>query len=97
MSDKKFFSISGLGVAQHTPETKEIWQSWGNYDCSKSDMGRKAMLRYASDMGFEWGEEGGDDLDLGVVKEAFNYLLKKFPPITGTKSHILRTAIIDYS
>jgi hypothetical protein len=92
MSDKEFFSISGVAVAAHTPETKKIWQSWP--DC-KSDKGRKAILAYAQDLGFEYAETEIEEI--GAVKEAFNFLLSQFPNVSGIKSFILRQAIINYS
>jgi hypothetical protein len=92
MSDNKFFSISGLGVAAHTPETKKIWCSWEN---NKSDYGRVAVLNYAKDLGFEY--DMSNEATLGIVEEAFRYLLSQFPDISGVKSFILRQAIIHYS
>lgn len=93
MSDNEFFSISGLAVAAHTPETKKIWQSWP--DC-KSTRGRKAILAYAQDLGFKHLGDGGEH-EIKIVQEAFDYLLSQFPNVSGIKSFILRNAIIYYS
>lgn len=92
MERKKFFSIDGLTTVVHTPETEKIWQSW---DGCKSDKGRKAVLNYAIAMGFETVEV--NECKLEIVKEAFDYLVAQFPDISGVKSFVLRTAIINYS
>lgn len=93
MSNERFFSISGIGVAQHTPETHKKWLSLPN-DRPKSDYGKQAILKFAKNQGFEYT---GENINSGVIEEAFNFLLNQFPKMTGIKSYIIRQAIIHYS
>jgi hypothetical protein len=92
MRKNKFFTISGVACAAHTPETQKIWDSWSH---NKSDYGRIAIMEYAKDLGFKYD---GEEDTLNEVKEAFHFLLNEVGSnISGVKSFVLREAIIKYS
>ena len=89
MDEEKFFNVSGLGVAAHTPETRKIWRSLPS-DRPKSDYGKLAVLKFAKSEGFNGETEKAED--------AFSYLLRiPLPNKGGKKSYILRHAIINFS
>lgn len=95
MSEKEFFSISGVGSAKHTPETKKKWYSLPD-DRPKSDYGKQSILDFAKDKGFQ---RAGENINPDAIKEAFNFLQRKLFPdgrISGSKSYIIREAIIRY-
>jgi len=100
MSNNNWFSISGIGCAAHTAETREKWHSLPAHH-SKSDYGKLAILKYAQDLGFECSINDIENLKFEIVEDAYNYIVKQVfglsPDVSGKKSDILRTAIIHYS
>jgi len=88
MNPRNYFSISRMGSALHTPETKAIWESWGK---NKSNHGRLSIIKFAKAKGF---------LDVYETKlpdkaeKAFQYLIECFPG--ATKSYLIKIAIVDY-
>jgi hypothetical protein len=93
MNKLGFFSVSGVACAPHTLQSKKIWQSLPD---NKSAHGRAAILNYARDEGFKCLECDAE-IDVEIAKEAFEYLANRLPDVSGKKSFILRTAIINFS